>query len=36
MDQSQYRKCGVTCFINILKYWCPHGCTTDGLVDACE
>ena len=27
---------GITCFINIPEYWFSHGCTTDGLVDACE
>ena len=21
---------------NIPEYWCLHGCTTDGPVDACE
>ena len=34
MDQSQYGKSGVTSFINIPEYWCSHGCSTEGLVDA--
>ena len=24
----------VTCFINIPEYWCSHGYTIDGIVDA--
>ena len=27
---------GDTVFIIFAEYWCSHGCTTDGPVDACE